>query len=101
MIRMEDKSDSSQEAIDLTTFDLDQLIGLFISLLSVKAWQYMGIQLTPGKEEVDKDLVKASTAIDCVSFLFEKIAPNLPQEDAGKLRAIVADLQINYARQAK
>ena len=48
------------QALDLTVLELDQLLGIFISLLAAKAWQYMGIRLTPGKEETEKDLVKAA-----------------------------------------
>jgi len=96
----EEKQEEGPQAVDLTAFELDQLLGLFIGLLSAKAWQYMGIRLTPGKEDVEKDLVKASTAIDCVAYLTEKVAPSLPEEEAGRLRAMVADLQINYAKQA-
>lgn len=80
--------------------ELDQLLGLFIGILSSKAWQYMGIRLAPGKEDAEKDMVKAAAAIDCVAFLAEKIAPGLPAEEAGRLRAIVTDLQINYAKKA-
>jgi hypothetical protein len=88
------------QTVDLSTFELDQLLGLFIGILSAKAWQYMGIRLAPGKEDVEKDLAKAATAIDCVAYMTEKIASSLPEEEASRLRAMVADLQINYARQA-
>ena len=88
------------QAVDLTAFELDQLLGLFIGLLSAKAWQYMGVRLAPGKEDVEKDLAKAATAIDCVAFMTEKISSSIPEEEASRLRAMVADLQINFARQA-
>jgi hypothetical protein len=88
------------QAVDLTAFELDQLLGLFIGLLSAKAWQYMGVRLAPGKEDVEKDLAKAATAIDCVAYMTEKIASSIPEEEASRLRAMVADLQINFARQA-
>ena len=88
------------QAIDLTALELDQLIELFISILSAKAWQHIGVRLTPGKSEVEKDLGKASIAIDCVVFLTNKIAPTLPTEEANRLRAMVSDLQINYVKNA-
>lgn len=96
----EEEGARGTQAVDLTAFDLDQLIGLFISLLSAKAWQYMGIRLTPGKEAVEKDLVKAAATIDCVVYLSEKVISYLPDDEANKLRSMVADLQINFARQA-
>ena len=90
----------SPQPVDLTALDLDQLLGLFIGILSAKAWQYMGIRLSPGKEEAEKDLVKASAAIDCVSVMVDKLAPRLPEGELAGLRSLVADLQINYARQS-
>lgn len=88
------------QPVDLTAFELEQLLGLFVGVLAAKAWQYMGLRLTPGKEEADKDLVKASSAIDCVSFMVERLAPSLPEGEAASLRAVVADLQINFAKQS-
>ena len=88
------------QALDLTALELDQLLGIFISLLAAKAWQYMGIRLTPGKEETEKDLVKAAAAIDLVTVMVDKVAPFLDEDDVGSLKSMIADLQLNYARQA-
>ena len=88
------------QALDLTVLELDQLLEIFISLLAAKAWQYMGIRLTPGKEETEKDLVKAAAAIDLVTVMVDKVAPFLDEDDVGRLRSMIADLQLNYARQA-
>ena len=88
------------QALDLTALELDQLLGIFISLLAAKAWQYMGIRLTPGKEETEKDLVKAAAAIDLVTVMVDKVAPFLDEDDVGSLRSMIADLQLNFARQA-
>jgi hypothetical protein len=96
----ENQEPSGPQAVDLTALDLDQLLGLFIGLLSAKAWQYMGVRLTPGKEEAEKDMARASVAIDCISYLVEKAVYYMPEEEAGRLRALVSDLQINYARQS-
>jgi hypothetical protein len=85
--------------LDLTAIELDDLLGLFIGILSEKAWQYMGIRLAPGKSEVDKNMVKAKAAIDCVAFLTEKIAPSLSPDEDRRLRSMVTDLQLNYVKQ--
>ncbi len=86
--------------LDLTAVELDDLFGLFIGILSEKAWQYMGIKLVPGKNEVEKDMVKAKAAIDCVAFLTEKIAPTLSPDEDRRLRSMATDLQLNYVKQA-
>ncbi len=96
----EDQEPSGPQAVDLMALDLDQLLSLFIGLLSAKAWQYMGLRLTPGKEEAEKDMARASAVIDCVSYLAEKAVHYMPEEEAGRLRALVTDLQLNYARQS-
>jgi hypothetical protein len=95
---MDREEQNAEQAVDLTVLEIDQLLALFIGILSAKAWQYMGYRLAPGKEEAEKDLTKASAAIDCVAFLVEKVVPSLPKEEADRLRAMVADLQINYAK---
>ena len=87
-----------QEGVDLTALEIDQLLGLFIGVLAAKAWQYMGYRLAPGKKEAEKDLARAAAAIDCVSFLAERLSPYIPDAESRRLRALVADLQINYAK---
>lgn len=96
----EEKNEEAPQPVDLTVLELDQLLGLFLGILSAKAWQYMGIRLAPGKKETEKDMTKAAAAIDCVAFITEKLAPSLPADEVGRLRAMVADLQINYAKKA-
>ena len=85
--------------LDLTAVELDDLLGLFISILSEKAWQYMGVRLAPGKSEVEKDMTKARSTIDCIAFLTDKIAPSLSSDEARRLRSMVTDLQLNYVKQ--
>jgi hypothetical protein len=96
----ENPDEETPQALDLTVLELDQLLGIFISLLASKAWQYMGIRLTPGKEETEKDLVKAAAAIDLVTVMVDKVTPFLDEDDVGRLRSMIADLQLNYTRQA-
>ena len=96
----DNQDEEAPQALDLTVLELDQLLGIFISLLSAKAWQYMGIRLTPGKEETEKDLVRAAAAIDLVTVMVDKVASFLEEDDVGRLRSMIADLQLNYARQA-
>lgn len=88
------------QPVDLTAFELEQLLSLFVGILMAKAWQYMGLRLTPGKDTIEKDLVKAASAIDCVSFIVDQMAPSLQEEEVASMRAMVADLQLNYAKQS-
>jgi len=88
------------QVLDLTALEIDQLLGFFLGITSAKAWQYMGLRLKPGAEEAEKDLKRAALSIDCTAFLAEKLAQYLPEGEASRLRARVADLQLNYAKLA-
>ena len=96
----DDVEGEAPPALNLTALELEQLMGLFVGILSAKAWQYMGLRVAPGKEEAEKDLAKAATAIDCVSYVVDRLAPSVTEEELSGLRSMLADLQINYARQA-
>ena len=50
------------------------------------------------KNEVEKDLVKAASAIDCASYLSDKLSQYLPLEEAERVKATIIDLKINYAK---
>ena len=48
----------------------------------------MGLRLPPGKQEAEKDLVKAAAAIDCISVMVDKLAPRLPEEELADARRL-------------
>ena len=93
------KKKGEPQAVDFTALEIEHLLGIFVGILTGKAWQYMGLRLAPGKEEVEKDMAKASLAIDCTAYLSEKLEPMLPEAEAERLKAMIADLQLNYAKQ--
>jgi len=94
---MAEENQRDQHPVDLAALDLDQILSLFIGILAAKAWQHMDYRLGPDGKTA-KDLAKAATAIDCVAFLADRLAPSLPEAESHRLRAMVADLQINYAK---
>jgi hypothetical protein len=87
------------ESLDLTELELDILLQLFIGILSEKAWQYMGIRLTPGKQETSKNMALAKSSIDSLIFLSDQVVTRLSHEDASRLRSMISDLQLNYVKQ--
>jgi hypothetical protein len=88
-----------QEPLDLTALELDVLLQFFIGILSEKAWQYMGLRLTPGKQDTTKNLALAKSSIDSLICLSDQIVPRLSSEDASRLRSMISDLQLNYVKQ--
>jgi hypothetical protein len=87
--------------VDISLLDINQFIELFIMLLSEKAWRYIGLRIDPRTNKIDKDLVKAHVAIDCIISLVDKIEPNIDNAETIRLRRLITDLQLNYAEQAK
>lgn len=77
--------------------EIDQLLGFFISICSTKAMQYMGFKIIHDKE-LEKDLKKASLAIDCTGLMVEKIEPFVSGEEIKALQSMVADLKLNFVK---
>lgn len=98
---MNGEGEEDKEApVSLTALDVEQLLQIFIGILVSKAWQYIGLQVAPGKTEAKKDLRRASTAINCISLLTEKLTPYLSDGEVERLRSLVTDLKINYVKNA-
>lgn len=87
--------------IDISTLDIYNLLQFFITLLSEKAWRYMGLRVDPRTSEMETDFERAHVTIDCIIFLVDKLEPHLSGDDKNRLRNLITDLQLNYAQQAQ
>lgn len=97
---MSDQPEQQQAgSVDISLLDIYQLLELFIMLLSEQAWRYMGLRVDPSTNEIRKDFERAHVAIDCIISLVDKLEPHLPREAENRLRNLITDLQINFARQ--
>ena len=83
--------------MDLASLDVEDLLGVFIGVLSGKALEHMGVPLKEG-EEPEKDLRRASVAINSMSCLVDQLEPLVSEEVAKQYRSLVNDLQLNYIR---
>ncbi len=97
----EPKGKEDEAAINLASLDTYSLLILFTSLLSVQAWQDMGLRLAPGKDKIAKHLERAKTAIDCISYFIDQVEPHVSDEEKTRLRSLLADLQLNFVKQSK
>ena len=90
-----------QEAwpVDISFLDLYQLLELFVILLSEQAWRHMGLRVDPRTNKIKKDFERAHVAIDCIISIVDKLEPHLTGDVKNRLRSLITDLQINYARQ--
>lgn len=98
-----DSDDKKQKAraVDVSTLDLYHLLQFFITILSEKTWRYIGLRVDPLTGEIETDFERAHTAIDCIISLVDKLEPHLTEDEGNRLRNLITDLQINYARQVE
>jgi len=81
--------------------DLPVLFVWFISMLSGKAWEYLGLIMNPETKEMSKDLKKAKITIDTVAFLYDQIKDDLNPEDFKRIENLLANLRMNYVEKLK
>ncbi|MGB6370925.1 MAG: DUF1844 domain-containing protein [Atribacterota bacterium] len=81
--------------------DLPVLFVWFISVLSGKAWEHLGLIMNPETKEINKDLKKAKIAIDTVAFLYDQIKDDLNPEDFKRIENLLANLRMNYVEKLK
>ena len=88
---------SAEQELDLASLDVEDLLGVFIGVLSGKALEHMGVPIKEG-EEPEKDLRRASVAINSMSCLVDQLEPLVTEEAAKQYRSLVGDLQLSYVR---
>jgi len=81
--------------------DLPVLFVWFISMLSGKSWEYLGLIMNPETKKINKDLKKAKIAIDTVAFLYDQIKDDLNPEDFKRIENLLANLRMNYVEKLK
>jgi len=81
--------------------DLPVLFVWFISMLSGKTWEYLGLIMNPDTKEMNKDFKKAKIAIDTIAFLYDQIKDDLNLEDFKRVENLLANLRMNYVEKLK
>jgi hypothetical protein len=81
--------------------DLPVLFVWFISMLSGKTWEYLGLIMNPETKKINKDLKKAKITIDTVAFLYDQIKDDINQEDFKRIENLLANLRMNYVEKLK
>ncbi|GAI78479.1 unnamed protein product [marine sediment metagenome] len=98
--KAEEKEEKTQEE-HFKEPDLPVLFVWFISMLSGKAWEHLGLIMSPETKEMNKDLKKAKIAIDTVAFLYEQVKDDLSPEDFKRIENLLANLRMNYVEKLK
>ena len=87
------------QPIDLLDMDIESILSFFIGLTSTKALEYLGVSVKEDKE-AEKDLEKARLSIDVTSFLADKLAPFMDDEEQKQLKQIVSNLQYAFIQES-
>ena len=95
---MEHEKEEKPNSFDITSLDTYALLELFINILSMQAWQHIGLQVKTGTDKTEKDFERAKVAIDCIAFLVDKLETHIQDSEKNRLRSLLADLQINFVR---
>ncbi len=95
------KNEEVKEEEPLKEPDLPTLFIWFISMLSGKAWEYLGLIMNQETKEINKDLKKAKIVIDTIAFLFDQIKDALNKEDFNRIENLLANLRMNYVEKLK
>jgi len=103
-IKAEEKEEAKEEEKQEEPFkepDLPTLFVWFISMLSGRAWEYLGLIMNPETKKLNKDLKKAKVTIDTVAFLHDQIKDDLNKEDYKRIENLLANLRMNYVEKLK
>ncbi|MDI6757824.1 MAG: DUF1844 domain-containing protein [Endomicrobiia bacterium] len=72
-----------------------------VLMLASACWQQLGKVPNPLNEKIERQIDHAKLTIDMLIMLKEKTAGNLAEEEEKILLTTLADLELNYADEAK
>lgn len=74
-----------------------------IGLLSMSAWQFLGLVPDPQTKKAQRDLPQARIAIDCVAGMvdaLDKASGAVDPKTMADLKRVLSDLRLNYVTQS-
>jgi len=100
--------DAEDDVVDSDEGDLgiDSAYGIVsyaIGLLSMSAWQFLGLIADPKTGKANRDLRQARIAIDCVAGIVDALERNSGAVDPktmGDLKRVLNDLRLNFVTQS-
>lgn len=87
-------------AVPLLALEAKELLSWFSGVLASRAWVDIGLLADPLTGEVTKRLDSARLAIDAFDSLAKVLRSQVTPEEARRLEGMLADLRLNFVRQA-
>jgi len=99
--KVKEKKKTEEEEKDIKEPDLPTLFIWFISMLSGKSWEYLGLIMNPETKKINQDFKKAKISIDTIAYLFDQIKETINKEDFNRIENLLANLRMNYIQKLK
>ena len=99
--KTKEEEKTEEEDKDIREPDLPTLFIWFISLLSGKSWEYLGLIMNPETKKINQDFKKAKISIDTIAYLFDQIKETINKEDFNRIENLLANLRMNYIQKLK
>jgi len=99
--KAKEEEKTEEEDKDIREPDLPTLFIWFISLLSGKSWEYLGLIMNPETKKINQDFKNAKISIDTIAYLFDQIKGNINKEDFNRIENLLANLRMNYIQKLK
>lgn len=95
------QSEAAQEEPPIEPIDAESLIKSFISMLSVHAWQWLGLVKNPITGQIEKDLAQAKLAIDTMAALISCVESRLEPAERTEMQTVLSNLRLNFVKQSQ
>jgi|GEM_PF-4647701 len=95
----EQKKDSGEQyESDAAPTSIKDMALSFVSIISAKGWQYLGLMAHPENGKIHENLPEARKAIDLCSLVFNALKVELQKDEIQEIEGMISNLQLNYVK---
>lgn len=99
--KTEEAQQAYERAQDIFSMDIVALMKLFITILSQRAWEYLGLIANPKTGVTKLDIKKSRMAIDTISFILDQIKDDIGDSEQREYRNFLTNLKMNFVDRVK
>lgn len=84
----------------LPPVDVDSMLKSFVGLLSMHAWQWLGLVKDPRTNDINQDLEQARVAIDSIGALAKQLESRVDASERKEIEDLLGSLRMNFVQQS-
>lgn len=84
----------------LPPVDVDSMLKSFVGLLSMHAWQWLGLVKDPRTNDINQDLEQARVAIDSIGALAKQLESRVDVSERKEIEDLLGSLRMNFVQQS-